>query len=244
MIDKIIILVIGIASGFVGAIAGGGGLISIPFLLFLGIPPQITLATNKFGGLGLSFGALYKFIKEKKIIWRYAILLSCSGILGSIIGSRILLTIHTAPLQKMIGVLLIILIPTIFFKKSFGIEERHASRQRKILGCFMYFLISIIASFFGGLGAISMSIIVFFFGLTMLKANATELFSYSIFSLTSVIIFSFNRLIDYEIGIILFLGMLIGGYFGAHTAIKRGDKWVKIFFSIVIIISAVKILLS
>ncbi|MFA6553067.1 MAG: sulfite exporter TauE/SafE family protein [Patescibacteria group bacterium] len=237
-------LVIGLLAGFVGAIAGGGGLISIPFLLFLGIPPQVTLATNKLGGMGLSFGALYKFIREKKVVWSYAIFLSIIGIAGSFIGARILLTIHTDVLQKLIGVLLLLLLPTIFFKKNFGLEELNVSPIKKAVGYACYFLISIIASFFGGLGALSMSIVIFFFGLPMLKGNATELVSYSIFSLVSVIIFAISHLINYQVGIALFIGMLIGGYIGAHTAIKKGDKWVKIVFSIVVVASAIKILLN
>jgi len=237
-------LIIGIISGFVGAVAGGGGLISVPFLIFLGIPPQITLATNKFGGIGLSIGALYEFIKKKKIVWRYAIFLSLFGILGSLIGSHILLTINTSILQKLIGILLIILIPTVFIKKNFGLEEKLTSRKRKIVGCICYFFISIIASFFGGLGIITMSMAIYFFGLPMIKANATELFSYSIFSLLSVIIFTFNGIINYQIGIILFVGMLIGGYIGAHIAIKKGNEWVKVVFTIIIIFSAIKIILG
>jgi len=68
LVQLLIIFIVSILAGFVGAAVGGGGLISIPLLLFLGIPPQVTLATNKFGGLGVSVGALYKFIKEKKIV--------------------------------------------------------------------------------------------------------------------------------------------------------------------------------
>jgi len=242
MPQEIWILLIGLIAGFVGAIAGGGGLISIPLLLFFGIPPQITLATNKFGGLGLSVGALYKFIKEKKVIWKYAIFLSISGIAGSLIGSQILLTVDTNVLQKAIGGLLIILTPTILIKKSFGIEEQTAPRRRKIIGYVLYFLLSILASFFGGLGVLLMGIVIFNFGLPIIKANATELVSYSVFSLTSVIIFAFNGIIDYKVGLVLFLGMLIGGYLGAHTAIKKGNVWVKYFFTLVIIASAIKIL--
>ncbi len=91
---------------------------------------------------------------------------------------------------------------------------------------------------------LTISIVIYFFGLSIIKANATELFPYSVLSLTSVIIFSLNGLIDYNIGIPLLLGMLIGGYWGAHIAIKKGDHWVKVIFSIVIVISAIKILLS
>jgi hypothetical protein len=141
-------------------------------------------------------------------------------------------------------VLLIVLVSTIFAKKNFGIDEKPVSNVRKFLGCLIYFFISIIASFFGGLGAILISAVVFFFGLSIIKANATELVSYSVFSLSSVLIFAFNGIIDYKIGTVLFLGMLVGGYLGAHTAIKKGNQWVKIVFAVVIIISAIKILLT
>jgi hypothetical protein len=237
-------LIIGLIAGFIGAISGAGGLISIPFLIFLGIPPQIVLATNKFGGLGLSLGGLYKFIKEKQIIWRYAIILSACGISGSLIGSKILLTVDVDFLQKLIGILLIVLAPALFLKKDFGIVERETSTTRKIVGGFLYFSIAILSSFFGGLGFVGMGIVVYFLGLTIIKANATELFSFSILSLTSVIIFAVNGIIDYKIGILLLLGMIVGGYLGAGMAIKKGNNWVKTFFFIVVIASAIKILIS
>lgn len=238
-----LIFIVGIVAGFAGAIAGGGGLISIPFLMFLGIPPQITLATNKFGGLGLSLGALYKFIKEKKIVWTYAATLSAVGILASVIGSRILLTIQTDLLQKIIGVLLIALVPTIFMKKNFGLEERITTPRQKMFGHLLYFFLSVLASFFGGMGALLMSVVIYFFGMTMITGNATELVSYSVFSVVAVVIFAAHHVIDYRAGIALFIGMLIGGYLGAHTAIKKGDAWVKYFFAIIIVVSAIKILL-
>ncbi len=238
------IFLAGILSGFVGAVAGGGGLFSISLLLLYGIPPQITLATTKFGGIGLSIGGLYKFIKEKKIVWKYAIGLSVAGIFSSVIGSKILLSADPAFLKTLTGILLLLLVPTIFFKKNFGLENRNTSKAYKILGYILYFLISIVASFFGGFGAILISIVVFFFGLPIIEANATELVSFTVFSVASVIIFMVNGIIDYQIGIPLFLGMMIGGYLGAHVAVKKGNKWVKAFFGIVVIISAIKVLVG
>ncbi len=243
-VQLISIFFAGILSGFVGAVAGGGGLFSISLLLLYGIPPQVTLATNKFGGIGLSIGGLYKFIKEKKIVWKYAIGLSIAGIFSSLVGSKILLSADPASLKTLTGVLLLLLVPTIFFKKDFGLENKSTSKNYKIFGYILYFLISIIASFFGGFGAILISIVVFFFGLPMIEANATELVSFTIFSVVSVIIFMINGIIDYQIGIPLFIGMLIGGYLGAHVAVKKGNKWVKAFFGIVVIISAIKVLIG
>jgi len=239
----LLIFLAGILSGFVGVIAGGGGIISISLLLVLGVPAQITLASNKFGGLGLSVGGLYKFIKEKKIIWKYTLWLSVAGILASLIGSKILIDASPNFIKTFTVIMLLLLLPTIFIKNSFGLEHFKTSKPKKILGYLFYFLVSIIASFFGGFGMILMVIVVFFLGLPFIEANATELVSYTLLSVVSTIIFMAHGLVNYYIGIPLFIGMVIGGYLGAHTAIKKGNKWVKIFFAIMVVASVVKVLI-
>jgi len=235
---------VGLFAGFIGAIAGGGGLISVPFLLFIGIPPQIALATSKFGGLGMCFGAAFKFIKEKQVVWKYAVILSIGGIIASIIGSRFLLNSGNYPLDKIVGVLLLVLVPTIFLKKGFGLKKIKVTPTKKVIGTIIYFLLSILASFFGGMGVLMISSVVYFFGLSIIEANATDIIAYMVLSVTAVIIYMMNSIVNYPVGIALFCGMLLGGYAGAHTAIKKGNQFVKIIFAIVIIASAIKILIG
>jgi uncharacterized membrane protein YfcA len=233
---------IGIISGFMSAVGGGGSLISVPFLLFLGLPPQITLATNKFSGLGAAYTASGKYLKENKVVWKYFVGLLIAGILASVIGTQILIKSSPAFLNQTIGIFLLILVPTIFLKKDFGLKKIEIDKKYNYLGYLFYFLLSIIASFFGGVGPIMVSSIVFFFGLPFIEANATDYLAFSIFSTVAVLVYIFNGLVNYEIGIVLFVGMAIGGYMGAHTAIKKGNEWVKIFFAVLIVLSAIKIL--
>ena len=244
LIFAIAILVAGFIAGFISAVSGGGGLVSISLLLAFGISPQTTLATSKFGGLGTSIGGLYKYIKHKKIIWKYVLGLSAAGILGSLIGSRILIDSSQSFLKTFTVVMLLLLVPTIFIRKSFGVEWVKKSRAENLLGYAIYFLLTIIASFFGGLGMILITVVIFFFGLPFLEASATEFFSFTVFSIVSTVIFVMNGLVDYGIGILLFLGMLVGGYIGAHTAIKKGSNWVKVFFAFMVIASVIKVLLT
>ncbi len=237
-------LVVGIASGLIGAIAGGGGLLSIPFLIFLGVPPQITLATNKFSGLGMSAGATFKFIKERKVVWKFALVLVVAGVSASFIGARILITTDQMLLQKMIGVLLLLLTPTIFFKPSFGLKKIKVSNSKMVVGTIIYFALSILASFFGGIGMLMIPTVIYFFGLQFIEANATDLIGFSLLSLSASIIFMVHGLVNYYFGFILMAGMLLGGYIGAHIAIQKGDKFVKIVFALVVIASALKILIK
>ncbi|MCK5042613.1 MAG: sulfite exporter TauE/SafE family protein, partial [Candidatus Aenigmarchaeota archaeon] len=82
----------------------------------------------------------------------------------------------------------------------------------------------------------------YFFGFTIIQSNATSIIPWFVMSITSLIIFIINGLVVYQVGISLFAGMLVGGYLGAQTAIKKGNRWVKIIFLAVVFVSAVKIL--
>jgi len=81
-----------------------------------------------------------------------------------------------------------------------------------------------------------------FFGFTVIDSIATSSIPWFLLSIFSLIIFSINGIVDYTIGIVLFISMLLGGYIGAHVAIKKGNKWVKSLFAIVVIISGIKLL--
>ncbi len=192
------VFLVGALSGFVGAVAGGGGLISVPFLIFLRLPPQITLATNKFGGLGMSAGALFKFIREKKVVWKYATGLALAGTLASFIGAKILLSTKDSPLNTLIGVLLLLSVPMMFMKRNFGMHAQITTRHKKTVGYLLYFCISIIASFFGGIGTLLIATVVFFLGLPMIEANATDLVAYTVMSISSVLIYAFNHIINFN----------------------------------------------
>jgi uncharacterized membrane protein YfcA len=241
--EFILIFLAALLAGFIGAIGGGGSLVSISLLFALGVSPQIALATNKFGGLGSAMGSLYKYIREGKVVWKFVLGLCIAGVLGSLVGSQILLTIDTEILKKVTGILLLLIVPTLFIKKDFGVQNIQTSRVKKVIGHFFYFLFAIISSFFGGLGPIMILDVIFLSGLPFIKANATEYFSSFILSIVSTVIFMINGIVDYRIGALLFVGMLIGGYIGAHVAIKKGDAWVKVFFMCIVVASALKILL-
>lgn len=245
LINLLIIFVVSGLAGFIGAAVGGGGLISIPLLLFLGVPPQVALATNKLGGLGVSVSALYKYIKAGKVVWRYVLGLSIAGILASFIGSNILVNLKsTDTLNIIIGISLLCLSPSLFINKKFGLKYREVAKHWRLFRYFIYFLLGIFASVIGGIGVINITFVVLFFGLPILEANATELVAYTALSMSAVTIYIVYGLINWQVAVVLFLGMLIGGYAGAHFAIKKGNEWLKIFMALVIAASAVKILLS
>ena len=239
----LLVSLIGLVTGFFDSVIGAGGLISVPSLVFLGLPPQIAIATDRLGTIGQTFTALIKFWKAKKIVWRYVPILAVISLAGSLIGANILLNVDQKILESVVGVLILILLPLIFLKKDLGVKQAKPSRSKNIVGLLIYFAIMIFAGFFGqGTGPMIFYALTFFLGLTMIEVLGTGIIPWFVLSISSVIIFALNGIIDYKIGIVLFITMSIGSYIGAHVAIKKGDLWVKRLFVLFVIISGIKLL--
>jgi uncharacterized protein len=237
----LLIFLIGVVTGFFDSVVNAGGLISVPALLFLGLPPQIVIATDRFGTLGQTITAFFEFWKAKKIVWKYVVLLSIISLVASLIGANILVNIDPKIIQKIIGVLLIVLLPMIFIKPDLGVEQ--TKPKNKVVGLILYFFIMILGGFFGaGTGPLIFYALTYFLGFTMIEVIATGVIPWFILSVSSVIIFALHGIINYKVGIVLFVGMAIGGYVGAHMAIKKGEIWVKRLFILFVVASSIKLL--
>ncbi len=238
----ILIFLTGILAAFVGAMVGGGGLISTSVLMLLGIPPQSAIASNRVGSFGLSFSAIGKYWKENKINWKWAILFSIVSMPGTYIGTQILIQIDKILLSRLAGIVVIIMLPLILLNKK--ITDTKLSKTHTIWGSVIYFFISIYSGIFGAGAAIMARYnLMMVMKMKAIESNATDLvvgFTTSIYALYLLLNTGF---IIWKFGIAIFLGMLIGGWFGAHTAIKKGDEWVRIIFIIMTLVMGLKLIL-
>ncbi|NOX72047.1 MAG: sulfite exporter TauE/SafE family protein [Candidatus Micrarchaeota archaeon] len=188
-------------------------------------------------------GPIPKYLKEKKIIWKYVLPLSVVGIIGSYIGSNALLAMNEDSLTGIIGIAILLALPILFLKRDLGVKRRVVTREKRSLGYISYFLIITFYALIGaGVGVLISYVLMLFFGFTIIEAKATDTIPHLLLAVMSLIIFSASGIVDYALGIVLFIGMLAGGYIGAHAVVRIGDKWVKIIFIITVVFSGVKLL--
>ncbi len=236
---------VGVFAAFIGSMVGSGGLISIPFLIFLGLPPQIAIATNRIGAVGLQIGALVRFLKSNEIDWRYVVRFGLLSLAGAQIGARLLLQADDAILRHIIVGFMLAMLPLLFFMKNLGIENKEVSAGRKAVGYVLLLLTYTWQAFFGGGAAtIIFYVMMLFFGMSINRSSATNKIPGLLLSVSTLIVFVSHGIVNWVYGIDLFFGMLAGGYLGAHTALKKGDAWVKAVFVVVVVVSAVKLVLG
>ncbi|MFV0518654.1 MAG: TSUP family transporter [Lachnospirales bacterium] len=231
-------------AGFVDSIAGGGGLLSLPTYIAVGLPPKVALGTNKLGSTGGTFIATLKFIKAKKVDMKSALVAGAFAIIGSNIGAR--LAIHFN--DKFLSYFMLIVLPIVFIfilkTKKFKEEREELINNRKRV----YILSSIIGislgcydGFFGpGTGTFIMLAFNTIVGFDIVKSNGNAKVVNFSSNIAAVITFAMNGLVMYKLAIPALVFSVLGNYTGSSLAIKKGDKIIKPMLLFVFLVLIVK----
>src|SRR3989338_9133934 len=133
MPELIITFLVGVFSSILSGMAGGGGgLISAPFFILLGLPPLVAVATTKFGALGMTLGSLAKFQKTEHIRKEYVIYLSILSIIAAVIGSHLLLISSDRVIEKLVGAVMLATLPFLFIK-NIGLVRSQPRSLKKFI---------------------------------------------------------------------------------------------------------------
>ncbi len=234
-----------LAAALSGASGGGGGLIATPFMVLLGLSPASAIATAKFGGFGLAAGSSTRFFKEKITDKRTVIIFSIIGGIGALVGSLTLTAFSDQAdfLQKLMGIsILVIGIPLLYARNS-GLTTRVKPRSMKVLGLvLLLFSVFLQAALGSGIGSLQLVVLIMCFGMNALTASATRRAMQLTVATVSLAVFIISGLVDYRFGMIGLVTASLGGYLGAHIAIKKGNQFIVNLFAVVSALLAIQLL--
>lgn len=229
-----ILFMTGLTAGTIDAIAGGGGLISIPVLLGMGVAPPIALGTNKLQATIGMIVASHRYYQNQKS-WFPPSEVLLSGFAGATLGAISSQMIKAHILNKIIIVLMSLILVYTIFSPKLGIEDRRPKLNES--GFFIIFglVLGFYDGFLGpGAGSLWVFALTFFLGFNFIKANAYSKISNLNSSIVAAICFMIGKNIDYHIAFCMAGGQLIGNRFGAYLAIKNGPNLVRIIFILVV----------
>ena len=223
-----IAFMIALLAGWVDTVSGGGGLITLPGLILLGVSPSVALATNKFQGSSGTFFASWHFVKKGIISIRSIIGVLGMIFLGSAIGTYLVLKIDNAYLMKFLPILLIAMGIYVLLSKKMNDEKKNQRISLQAFGFFPAPLLGFYDGFFGpGTGTLMMLALSQLCGRGVSEATAyAKVFNFTsnISSLFSFIVFG---RVDWEIGLIMVLGQMIGARIGVYTVMTKGVGIIK-----------------
>ncbi len=232
-------------SAWFSSLAGGGGLIVTPVLISLGIPLPIILGCRRLTVLGGNITGFIKFSQWKKIDYKITIFLSIFGIIGAVIGNLFVENINEFILKKIIGSIIIIFAILLFLENKAFIKNLKGKlyKHRKIIGPPMAILAIFLSVIIGGGGAVVFTyLLIMIYSNTILESSGNRKMPIFFGSLISLILFIKAGFINYPLAISMFIAHALGGWFGSQFFLKKGEKGVRTFFFIIIIILGFKIL--
>jgi uncharacterized membrane protein YfcA len=242
-----IVIIAGFVLGIIGAIIGSTLLVLVPMLTFLGLPIHVSLGTAKFANLFREIIPLIQFRKNKLLNLKIIIPFTISGATFSAIGTHIALILNEKILSIFIGLFMIIISLIILLKPNLGLTEKevHFSPKTTALSLIFGSLIGFYQGIFGGgTNVFIIFSFVFLFGNDFLKAVANSKLSNFILLFPSSLIFLIKGYVNWPFALPLMISTVIGSYFGAKLAIKKGSKLVRILFIGLVIIMGIKLLFT
>jgi uncharacterized membrane protein YfcA len=235
--DLIIKLLILCPAGFLAAlvdsIAGGGGLISVPAYILAGIPPHLTLGTNKFSSTAASFTSSLKFARSGKVNFEILKYTAPLTLIGAVLGVKSVLKIDQTFLYPLVLVLILAVGIYSLFSKSTGMEDKYkgSTRKKLILGMILAFSLGFYDGFFGpGTGSFLIFGLISIFGFDFVKASGNAKFLNFVSNITSLIMFAINGKINFLLGIPVAIFMIFGARVGTVLALNKGSKLIKPIF--------------
>lgn len=240
-----IIISVGLAAGFIDAIVGGGGLLTIPALLGIGLPPHLALGTNKlaasFGSLTAAFTFYKKQLLQPKLWWRCFITTAIGAVLGTI-------TVHFIDkqwLEKILPIIIVLIaIYTIaqpyLHKSQSKLTASNASFTLKQLA--QGLTIGFYDGFSGpGTGAFWMASSMFLYRLNLMLCAALSKAMNFTSNFISLLTFIYLGHVNWLIGLTLGISITIGAMVGVHSAIRYGERFIRPMFIAVVLIIAGKL---
>lgn len=263
-----LILVTGVFAGFLNTVAGGGSLLTLPVLIFLGLSPATEAnGTNRVAVFVQNVSAIMGFRRKGVSDFGYSVLLTLPALVGAWFGARIAVETNEVIFNRVLaGIMIVVLLVTLFNptkKLQNGTEGLSFLRNiigsiafffvgprnnwytyydtiRKIIGMFVFFFVGVYGGFIqAGVGFIIIASLTLTNGFDLVRTNAIKVFVILFYTIVALI--AFFRYVDWPLGLTLAVGNATGAWIGSHWAVEKGDKWIRVVLIVAVLGFAIRL---
>ena len=244
----ILVLAAYIFGGIADAVCGGGGLITVPALMSIGLPAHMVVGTNHCSMLPGCWTSCIEYGKAGKVDFKLGLCAVPFALVGALIGARLNLILD----DRYLRIIMIVLIPILaifsILKRDINDEDNSDSvpiKKQRIGVCCIAFIVSIYHAFYGpASGIFYMISFATLLKCGAVKANGMSRFILACVNIMTTIIYSMSGNVIWKMVIVAMVGYTIGNYAGARIAISKGAKVIKPLYYCVLAGLMVKLVLS
>lgn len=239
-----ILFSVGAFAGFINILAGGGSLLTLPVLIFLGLPTATANGTNRVAILIQSLAGVAGFHQLNVFPWRAGLLAAIPAILGAILGAKLATNVPDALFKQILAGVMIAVLILILVDPTRRLREPHKpmTPARRFLFAVGFFGIGVFGGFIqAGVGFLIISLMLLA-GFDLVITNALKVLVITIFTIAALIVFMAHGEVNYLLGAALGIGSAAGGWLATRFAVKKGHAWIRGFVIVMVIIFSAKLL--
>lgn len=240
-----LLIFVGLSAGFIDAIVGGGGMLTVPTLLSLGLPPHLTLGTNKLSACFASGTAAYTYFKKQLFEPKFWLQSFLGTLIGALIGTICINLIATEWLDKVLPVIILVVALYSLFNRMNDIDNHQLpekSQALRIKQTLQGFILGFYDGASGpGTGAFWVISTMRLYRLNILLASGIAKSMNFTSNLTALIMFIYFGQVNWLIGLTMGSCLMLGAYIGAHSAIHFGAKFIRPIFITIVLIMAINL---
>ena len=235
----------GFIAGTLNVVAGGGSFLTLPVLIFLGLPPTVANGTNRVGILFQNIGAVSSFHHHRMMHWRRAASAAVPAVLGAGLGTAAAVVIGDEAFRKILAFLMVaVTLWTLLSPISTGEEESDTVQGKRWALVLGFFVVGVYGGFVqAGVGFLVLAVTTLA-GLDLVQGNVLKVFCVLAFTVVSLSIFAWKGLVHWPLGLTLAAGNTIGGLVGARLTVLKGHRWIRRVVTVTVILFALRLWFS
>lgn len=243
-LEIILLFGVGFVAGIINTLAGGGSLLTLPVLIFLGLPPHMANGTNRIVILFQSITGTLGFRSKKVSVAPLPLHLGITATLGSIVGAQIAIEMDGAVFNKVLAILMVFVGFLILLKKNKAplLIPNKPSQKAKYLSLFLFFFVGLYGGFINaGIGFVILLILTQINQLTFVQANAVKVAVVTIYTAAALLFFSLNNAVSWYSGLWMALGSAISAWLTSRWSVNQDDRWMRLFLFAMVLLLALKL---
>lgn len=245
LFQELLLFGVGLFAGYINVMAGGGSLLTVPAMLFMGLPAPVANGTNRIAILAQSLVSCAIFLRKGLSELKLSLTLGLAALPGALIGALLGVRLEGVWFNRLLAAIMIaVMLLMIFERKTTRADVNADSRPRRVI---LTHVLMLGVGFYGGIiqvgvGFIIMPILHRVMGLDLLRVNMHKIFLIVPFTVLSLMVYAGQAGIAWSAGLFLALGNALGGWLGTHMMISKGEKIIKIVFNLVLAAFIVKLI--
>lgn len=239
-----LLVLVGFVVGFINTVAGGGSLLALPFLIFIGLPSNIANGTNRVAIIVQTAMATAGFKSKGVSTFPFNTYLGFSAFFGAIIGAYIAVDVTGEVFNRILAMVMLAVVLIIIFSPKLSVVHPAERLTGKYLwlGMIAFFFFGIYGGFINaGLGFLMMLFLHYVNRMSLVRSNATKVVVVFLYMLSALAVFALNDKVNWKIGLILAIGNGSGAWLASRVSVKKGDGFIKVFLVIMVVIMAIKL---